>query len=132
MLARWGKAKLRPAPPGMQGAGPLQPNPPDALKPEAGHGREGTHNGRRMYPSVPRGSPPVVANVICPQAAVTPSAIQDHLNAADLLEGGLDFGQQKRPFGRHDGILQSGMQPSSGTGRADPVGNHRVRGIPVD
>jgi len=116
----------------MKAAGPLHPYAPNALQPEAGHGGEGTHNGRGVYPAVPRGRPPVVANAVCPSPALTPSAVQDDLNAADLLESGLDFGQQKRPFGRHDRILQPGMQPSSGTGRADPVGNHRVRGIPVD
>jgi hypothetical protein len=115
----------------MQGTGSFQPDAPNALKPDAGHGREGSYNRGGMYPSVLRGSPPLVANAIGPSPTLTPSAVQDDLNAADLLEGDLNLGQEKRPFGRDDGIPRPDMQPSSGTGRADPVGNHRVRGIPV-
>lgn len=117
--------------PALKGAGSFQPVAPAALKPEARHGREGTHHGGGVVPPVPRGRPPIVANTIRPSTAFALSAVQYNLNAADLLEGGLDLGQKERPFGRHHGVMRPGMEPSSGTGGADPVGHHRVSGIPA-
>jgi len=125
------KPELRPVSPSLKGAGPFQPDAPPPLKPEARHGREGTHHGGRVFPSVPRGRTAIVANTIRPSTALASSAVQDDLNTADLLESGLDFRQKKGPFGRHHGVMRPGMEPLAGAGWADPVGHHRVRGIPV-
>lgn len=92
-LPRWMKPELRPVSPSLKGAGPFQPDAPPPLKPEARHGREGTHHGGKVFPSVPRGRSAFVANTIRPSAALGSTAVQDDLNAADLLECGLDFGQ---------------------------------------
>lgn len=122
---------MRPVSQGLEGAGLFQPHPPASLEPEARHGRKGTHHGGGACPSILRWRAPVVTNTIRPPTALTPTAIQDDLNAADLLEGGLDFGEKERPFGRHHGVMRSDMEPSSGTGGADPVGHYRVSGIPM-
>ena len=81
--------------PALKGAGPIHPNASAALKPEARHGREGTHQRRRMFPSVPQRRPPIVPNTKRPSTAFASSAVQYDLNAADLLEGGLDLGQKE-------------------------------------
>jgi hypothetical protein len=117
--------------PVMKGAGPFQPNAPASLQPQAGHGREGPHHGGGVFPSVPRGRTAIVANTIRPPAALTLPTIHDDLHPADLLKGGLDFGKKERAIGRHDGVMRSSMEPLPGAGGADPVGHHRVRGIPV-
>lgn len=122
---------MRPAPPALQDPGPFQPDPPPPLKPEARHGREGTHNGGRVFPAVMRGRSAILANTIRSPAALGPSTVQDDLNAADLLESGLDFRQKEGPLGRHHGVMRSDTEPFSGAGWTDPVGYHRVRGIPV-
>jgi len=85
-----------------------------------------------MCPSVARRRATIDANTICPPTALGPTAVQDDLNAADLLEGGLDLRQKERPFGRNHGVVRAGTQPSPGARWADPVGDHRISGIPVD
>jgi hypothetical protein len=122
---------LRAGPPAMNGAGPFQPNAPHSLKPKARYGREGTHHGGGVFPSVAQGRPSIVANTIRPPTALTLATIHDDLHAADLLEGGLDFGKKERAIGRHHGVIRPDPEPLSGAGWADPVGHHRVRGIPV-
>ncbi len=82
--------------PALEGAGPLQPNAPAALKPEASHSGEGPHQGGGMNPSVPRGRSAIIANLVgWSPAALSSSAVQDDLHASDLLEGGLDFRQKE-------------------------------------
>lgn len=117
--------------PSLKAAGPFQPNAPHSLKPEARYGREGTHHGGGVFPSVVRGRPSIVANTIRPPTALTLATIHDDLHAANLLEGGLDFGKKEGAIGRHHGVIRPDTEPLSGAGWADPVGHHRVRGIPV-
>lgn len=124
-------AQLRRVSWALEGTGPFQPQVPAPLQPEARHGREGTHHGGGVCPSILRRRAPIVTNTIRPPTALAPTAIQDDLNSADFLEGGLDLGEKERPFGRHHRVMRSNIEPSSSTRGADPVGHHRVSGIPI-
>jgi hypothetical protein len=77
--------------PSLKTAGPFQPNAPHPVEPDARDGREGAHHGGRVLSPLPRGRSTIVANTIRPPPALGSSAVQDDLDAADLLEGGLDL-----------------------------------------
>jgi hypothetical protein len=103
-LPRCRQPELGSVTPGLKAAGPFQPDPPAALQPEAPHRREGTHHRRVVCPSVSGGFPAFLADAVRPPAAFPTPAIQDDLEAADLLEGRPYLRQEERPVGRHDGV----------------------------
>jgi hypothetical protein len=104
---------------------------PAAQEAQARNSRQGADDWTGGLAPIPSRCAPIVAHPGGAAASLAPSAIQDDPNAADRLEGTLDFGKKERAIGRNDRIAKPGGEESPRTLRADTVGHQGVPRLPL-